>query len=373
MSQQFKELGVSRRLIEGIVEMGFDTPTPVQREVIPLLMEKDRDLLVQAQTGTGKTAAFGLPLLMKVDGSLPHLQAVILAPTRELAKQIGKHLFKYTKHSAKVFTEVTAGGDKIDEQIRRLQRPTQIIVATPGRLLDLLDAKAVDFSRVKYLILDEADEMLSMGFKNELQTIIGHTKDRRGTWLFSATFPRSLEELIKLAVPVDTRRVQLNLGENIVNEAIDHQFAEVLIADKDDFIREFLRHRKNERGLIFCRTKAGAIRLGEELEKTGTAVGVIQGDLSQADRDKIMRAFKKERTQVLVATDVAARGIDVPDLAFVLHHQLPEQYQYYTHRAGRTARAGKGGLSLVLTDPRDKKRLKRFQHELGITFQKFRG
>ena len=372
MSQSFKDLGVARRLIEGITEMGFDSPTPVQHEVIPLLLEKDRDLLVQAQTGTGKTAAFGLPLLMKVDGSLPHLQAVILAPTRELAKQIGKHLFKYTKYSAKVFTEVTAGGDKIGEQIKRLQRPTHILVATPGRLLDLIEAEAVSLKRVKYLILDEADEMLSMGFKKELQEIIQHTGDRRATWLFSATFPKSLEELISLAVPSDTKRVQLNQGQNVVNEAIEHQVMEVPIADKDDFIREFLRHRPNERGLIFCRTRAGAIRLGQELEKTGTAVGVIQGDLSQADRDKIMRAFKKERLQVLVATDVAARGIDVPDLAFVIHHQLPEQYQYYTHRSGRTARAGKHGLSLVLADPRDNKRLKRFAHELGITFRKFR-
>lgn len=366
MAHPFKELGISQKLIEGIRELGIETPSPVQKETIPLLLEKNRDLIVQAQTGTGKTAAFGLPLLMQVDGSLPRVQALILAPTRELAKQIGKNLFRYTKYTAKCFVEVLAGGDKIDLQVARLQRPTQIVVATPGRLLDLLKLEALHLKHVKYLILDEADEMLSMGFREQLQEISSRCENRRATWLFSATFPSSLEDLIKATIPSDTRRVLID-GGNVVNRQISHRFASVPTGNKTDFIASFLRSHPDDRGLIFCRTKAGAIGVGRALTEFGFEVGVIQGDLSQKERDKVMRAFKKEKTRVLIATDVAARGIDVPDLHFVIHHQFPEQFEYYTHRSGRTARAGKRGLSLVLLDPRDKKRLRRFEHELGIS------
>ncbi len=371
MSHSFKDLGISAKLIQGITELGIETPTPIQKQAIPLLLEKDRDLIAQAQTGTGKTAAFGLPLLMKVDGSIPRIQGLVISPTRELAKQIGKSLFRYTKYSSKVFTEVLAGGDKIDLQVGRLKRPTQIVVATPGRLIDLLKRKALTLEHVKYLILDEADEMLSMGFKEQLQDIIDRCRARRGTWLFSATFPDALEDLIKRTVPVDTRRLQISSG-NVVNKKISHYFSICPSSEKNDYVVDYLQKKSSEeRGLIFCRTKAGAIGLGRALAENEIEAGVLQGDLTQLERDKVMRAFKKERVQFLIATDVAARGIDVPDLSFVLHHQLPEQYEYYTHRSGRTARAGKKGLSLVLVDPKEQKKIKRFEKELGISFSQY--
>ncbi len=371
MSHPFKELGISAKLIQGISELGIEKPTPVQKQAIPLLLEKDRDLIVQAQTGTGKTAAFGLPLLTKVDGSIPRIQALIVSPTRELAKQIGKNLFRYTKYTSKVFTEVLAGGDKIDVQVGKLKRPTQIVVATPGRLIDLLKREALSLKHVKYLILDEADEMLSMGFKEQLQDIITRCESRRATWLFSATFPAALEDLIKSTVPKDTRRLQIDSG-NVVNRKISHYFATCATSEKNDFVIDYLEKKPSEeRGLIFCRTKAGAIGLGRALAEKGIEAGVLQGDLTQLERDKVMRAFKKERVPFLIATDVAARGIDVPDLSFVLHHQLPEQIEYYTHRSGRTARAGKRGISLVLLDPRERKKLKRFEKELGISFSAY--
>ncbi len=368
MKGGFGQLGISKDLVKGLEEMGITKPTPVQREVIPYLMERGNDLVGQAQTGTGKTAAFGLPLLMKVSPKKPGIQAVVLAPTRELAKQIGKALFKYTKYvDDQVFVEVLAGGDKIGIQESRLRRPTQIVVATPGRLQDLLKRKALSLSEVEYLILDEADEMLSMGFKAQIREAVDLTKNRQAVWLFSATFPPVIRDLIKFCMSPDPKMVKVD-EKNVVNRNIDHRYAICVKEDKFDYIDDFLGRQGDERGLIFTRTKDGADILGKKLLKEGHAVGVIQGDLTQVERDKVMRAFKKERVQFLVATDVAARGIDVEGLAFVIHHQLPEQIEYYTHRSGRTARAGRKGVSVVLIDPREKKRLRQFERELGIDF-----
>ena len=367
MANSFQSLGVSKKLIQGIEELGIHQPTDIQQKAIPYLIEEGGNLVAQAQTGTGKTAAFGLPLLTRVDGSLPRIQGLVIAPTRELAKQIGKQLFRYTKYSPKVFTEVLVGGDDINRQIAALQRPTQIVVATPGRLLDLIKRKALTLEHVRHLILDEADEMLSMGFKAELSEIFALTATRRSTWLFSATFPDSVNELVKDCMRDTPRSIKVERGE-VVNRDIDHRYAICTKDEKDEFIDGFLDRRGEERGLIFCRTKAGAIALGKRLEEFGHQVGVLQGDLSQLERDKVMRAFKSERLRVLIATDVAARGIDVEDLAFVIHHQLPEQMEYYTHRSGRTARAGKKGLSLSLLDSRDRKRIGHIEHELRISF-----
>jgi ATP-dependent RNA helicase DeaD len=364
----FKTLGIPADLIKGLDELGIHKPTPVQARSIPYLMEKGFDFVAQAQTGTGKTAAFGLPLLTKIDPQSKHLQALILAPTRELAKQIGKALFKFTKYSEeRIFLEVAAGGDKIDVQITRLQRPSHILIATPGRLYDLLKRKAVSLDNVQYLILDEADEMLSMGFKDQIREAIELTKERKATWLFSATFPNVIRDLIKICMSPDPKTVQIDT-KNVVNRNIDHRYAVCVKEDKTDFIDEFLHRQGDKRGLIFTRTRDGADILGKKLANSGHSVGVLQGDLTQLERDKVMRAFKKERTQFLVATDVAARGIDVEGLSFVVHHQLPEQIDYYTHRSGRTARAGKKGISLVLIDPREKKKLNQFSQALGIHF-----
>ncbi len=362
----FNELGIPADLIQGLEELGIITPTEVQQQAIPFLMENGGDLIAQAQTGTGKTAAFGLPLLTKMDPKSKNIQGLVIAPTRELAKQIGKQLFRYTKYSAKVFVEVVSGGDKMDRQIAALQRPTQIVVATPGRLVELVKQKALSLDAVKHLILDEADEMLSMGFKKELEQIIAFTRHRRSTWLFSATFPDSIQQLIKVCMSATPRTLTIDRS-HVVNRDIDHRYAVCARDEKSEFISDFLK-RGDDRGLIFCRTKAGAITLGKVLAKAGHQVDVLQGDLTQLERDKVMRSFKKERIRVLIATDVAARGIDVDDLAFVIHHQPPDQLEYYTHRSGRTARAGKKGMSITLIEPRERAKIERIGNELGVSF-----
>jgi len=367
MPHAFQELGIDADLVKGVAELGIEIPTRVQQESIPFLVKEGHDLIAQAQTGTGKTAAFGLPLLMKINPKSPKVQGLVVAPTRELAKQVGKQLFRFTKYSAKIFVEVTSGGDKIDRQIAALSRPTQIIVATPGRLLDLVRKGVVDLSSVERLVLDEADEMLSLGFKEELREILRLCKQRQSTWLFSATFPTALDDLIRGAMPADARRLVID-EDHVVNRDIDHRYAVVDRQDKDDFIAAFLRGQGEGRGVIFCRTRLGSARLGTILEERGYSVDVLQGELSQQERDKVMRGFKKGRSQFLIATDVMARGIDVPDLAFVLHHQLPEHTEYYTHRSGRTARAGKKGISLALVEPNERRKIERLEKELGVYF-----
>lgn len=364
----FKELGVRADLVKGIQELGIVHPTDVQDKAIPYLLENGGDFIAQAQTGTGKTAAFGLPLLMKIDPKSKDIQGLVIAPTRELAKQIGKQLFRFTKYSEqKIFVEVLSGGDNFDRQVAALQRPTHIVVATPGRLIDLFQKKALTLIGVKYLILDEADEMLSMGFKKELVKIFGLTRGRGCTWLFSATIPDAIHGLIKDCMSDKPHLLKIDKG-HIVNRDIDHRFVICSRDEKTDFIAEFLKRQKENRGVIFCRTKAGAIVLGKQLTTRGYPVAVLQGDLTQKERDTIMRSFKKERVQFLIATDVAARGIDVEGLSFVIHHQLPEQTEYYTHRSGRTARAGKKGTSFVLIDPRERAKITGLENELGLTF-----
>jgi len=367
MTESFRTLGVAEDLIQGIEELGIHQPTPIQQKVIPFLVQDGGDLIAQAQTGTGKTAAFGLPLLAKMNTKSDSIQALIIAPTRELAQQIGKQLFRYTKYAdQKIFVEVAAGGDKIESQVARLSRPTQILVATPGRLIDLLELK-LSLDAVKYLVLDEADEMLSMGFKQELAAIFKETKNRSATWLFSATFQKNVQGLIDDNSLRQAHMVKVEKGQ-VVNPNIEHQFAICAREEKDDFIAKYLLEQGDSRGLIFCRTRAGSIRLGEELAQKGLAVAVLQGDLSQRERDKVMRAFKKKRIQFLIATDIAARGIDVEGLSFVIQSQLPEAMQYYTHRSGRTARAGNKGVSLTLIEPNERSRITRLEQELNLNF-----
>ncbi len=370
-AQMFQDLGIPAGLIQGLEGLGIHTPTEIQRKAIPFLMKDGGDLIAQAQTGTGKTAAFGLPLLTKIDPSAPGIQGLVMAPTRELAKQIGKQLFRFTKFSPPVFVEVLSGGDNIDRQVAALQRPTQIVVATPGRLIDLVGRKALSLAAVKHLVLDEADEMLSMGFKEELRRIFTFTRARRSTWLFSATFPAAIQELIKGCMAAKAYSIKIDQA-HVVNRDIDHQFAICARDEKTAFIAAFLRRRADERGLVFCRTKAGAIILGKQLSQLGLPVAVLQGDLTQKERDTVMRSFKKERSRILIATDVAARGIDVEGLSFVIQHQLPEQIEYYTHRSGRTARAGKKGLSLTLIEPRERPKITRLENELRLSFREAR-
>jgi ATP-dependent RNA helicase DeaD len=353
--------------MQGLQELGIIHPTEIQDKAIPFLLENGSDLVAQAQTGTGKTAAFGLPLLMKVNPKSKEIQGLVVAPTRELAKQIGKQLFRYTKFSEKIFVEVLCGGDNFDRQVAALTRPTHIVVATPGRLIDLIQKKALTLINVKHLILDEADEMLSMGFKKELVKIFGLTRGRKSTWLFSATFPDVINALIKDCMSGKPHLLKIDKA-HVVNRDIDHRFAICSRDEKTEFIATILKRQKENRGVIFCRTKAGAIVLGKQLTTKGFPVAVLQGDLTQKERDTIMRSFKKERFQFLIATDVAARGIDVEGLSFVIHHQLPEQTEYYTHRSGRTARAGKKGISITLIEPRERAKITKLENDLDLSF-----
>ncbi|GHA32102.1 DEAD/DEAH box helicase [Salinimicrobium marinum] len=367
----FKELGVSEEIIKGLKEMGIVSPTKIQEASIPVLSEGTVDFVGQAQTGTGKTAAFGLPLLSQIDPSKDHVQALILAPTRELGQQIAKQLFKFTKYTDKIFTEAVYGGEKIDIQISKLKRPTQIIVATPGRLVDLLSRKAVDISKIHTVILDEADEMLSMGFKKDLTTILEATKGNRNVWLFSATIPQDLNEIINRYVSKNVRRVSIDKSD-AVNTGIQHQFVLGDDNNKLDTLAYFLKSMGRQRGIIFTKTKATARTLSKQLLAKNHEVGLLEGDMLQKDRDKVMRAFKNKSLRILVSTDVAARGIDVANLAFVVHYQMPEQTEYYTHRSGRTARAGNTGISIALVNQYEVKKLREIEKELGIKFTQIR-
>jgi len=369
----FADLGISKAYIKALNEINIIDPTEIQESVIPTLLETQTDFIGLAQTGTGKTAAFGLPILHAVDPSQPMVQGLIIAPTRELVQQIKKQLFKFTKYlEHKIFVEGIYGGEKIERQIRSLRRPTQIIVATPGRLLDLLERKAVDISNVKTLILDEADEMLSMGFKEDLNKILSHNTADRQTWLFSATMSAEIKEMVDAYLSADAIRVEVNKN-SLVNENISHHYIVTEIDNKVPLISSILKARKGDRGVIFCRTKAGTRSLTTELKQLGFAIGALEGDMGQRDRDKVMRAFKNESLSFLVSTDVSARGIDVNNLAFVLHHRLPDSLDYYTHRSGRTARGGKTGQSIALIIPSEIQNIEEIQDALGIRFSEMNG
>ncbi|MDY0779537.1 DEAD/DEAH box helicase [Tenacibaculum sp. IB213877] len=364
----FLDLGVRKDFIKGLKELGIQHPTEIQEKTIPVLLENKTDFIGLAQTGTGKTAAFGLPILHQIDPKKDHVQALILSPTRELVQQIKKQLFKFTKYvDGKIFIEDVYGGEKIERQIKNLQRTTHIIVATPGRLIDLIERGEVDLKNIKTLVLDEADEMLSMGFKLDINRILKYTSGDRNTWLFSATMPEEIKRIVKTYMNINAKRVEIN-PESVVNENITHLYVKTSLKEKTDDIISFLEKRSSQRGIIFCRTKAGARKLNSELQEEGFSVDVLEGDMKQIERDKVMRAFKNESLQYLISTDVAARGIDVRDLNFVVHHQLPEQIEYFTHRSGRTARAGKTGVSIAFVLPNELEKIHQIQKQLHITF-----
>lgn len=367
----FSELGISDALIKGINECGIMSPSEIQSRSIPFLIEKGTDFIGQAQTGTGKTAAFGLPILQKIDASQPYVQALILCPTRELGQQIAKQLFKFTKYTDKIFIEAVYGGTNLDLQIAALRRPTHIIVATPGRLIDLLDRKAINLNHVKTIVLDEADEMLSMGFKPDIDTILEQTNGTRHTWLFSATISDDIKVIIDTYMSENAEMVQVDKSEK-VNKNIEHQFVECESKEKLDMLFHFLKSQGKNRGIIFCRTKINAQTLAKQLYSKNYTAEALHGDLMQSERDKVMRAFKNTKLQLLVATDMAARGIDVDNLSFVIHYQLPDQFEYYTHRSGRTARAGNTGISICFVEKKELGRLNEMERELGIAFKKIR-
>ncbi len=366
----FQELGVSEQFIQALAENNILTPTEIQKKAIPFLINEGTDFIGQAQTGTGKTAAYGLPLLHRINPDLKQIQALVICPTRELAQQIAKQLFKFTKYADfKIFTEAVYGGERIDIQIGRLKRPTHIVVSTPGRLIDLLERNIINLEKVGTVVLDEADEMLSMGFKPDIDKILGYTNKKANTWLFSATMPDSLKEIIDEFMADDAFRIEVE-KKDIINQSITHQYLIADIKDKVNVLSQFLKLKENERGIIFCRTKASAQTLEKQLIAKNISAKAIHGDLGQRDREKVMRLFKSNRLQILIATDISARGIDVENLSYVLHYQLPDQMEYYTHRSGRTARAGKKGYSIAFVAPSELSKISDLERELHVNFEK---
>ena len=364
----FLQLGVKKEFVTALKELGIKSPTEIQNGAIPILLNSKIDFIGLAQTGTGKTAAFGLPLLQAIDPTSSQIQGLILAPTRELALQIKKQLFKFTKHCEdKIFIEAVYGGEKIERQISNLKRTTHIVVATPGRLIDLIEKGDIKLNNVNTVILDEADEMLSMGFKMDLNRILKFTGKNKNTWLFSATMPEEIKQIIKTYMAANAARIEVNKN-SLVNANITHQYIKTNIKDKTNLLVKILERRSDDRGIIFCRTKLGTQNLADQLKEEGFSVAALEGDMQQKEREKVMRAFKNGSLQVLISTDVSARGIDVHNLGFIIHHQLPEQLEYYTHRSGRTARAGKAGYSIALILPNELQKIQEIQKELGIKF-----
>jgi len=368
----FKSLGVHDVFVRALSEHGITTPTEIQRVAMPKLLDEKVDIIAQAQTGTGKTIAFAVPILQRINPSDKRIQAVVLCPTRELCQQLGKHFFKLTKYSEKVFVETVYGGEPIGKQISRLRRPTQVIIATPGRLRELMELKAVDLSGIHQLVLDEADEILAMGFRKDVDKILSKTNDFRKIWLFSATIPSSLQKMIDDYIPKTAPKVRAQKNADIINPMIEHQY---LICDKQEknaMLVAFLRSMGAARGIVFVRTKGDAQTLNDFLQKQEFKTDVIHGDLMQHEREKALRGFVAKRAQILVATDMAARGLDIDNLAYVVHYNLPDQPEFYTHRSGRTARAGKRGLSLAFVTPADTKKFRFLKEKLVLDFMQVR-
>ena len=363
----FKELGLDDELLKALDKLGFTIPSDIQREAIPQLLAGDRDFIGLAQTGTGKTAAFGLPLLQLVDAQDDYTQALVLAPTRELGQQIAEHLSLYSKYQDKINVLAVYGGAAITHQIRALKKTQHIIIATPGRLRDLIRRKSVKLSKLKFLVLDEADEMLQMGFKEEIDEILTFTPEEKHTWLFSATMPDQIKKIVKRYMD-DPIEVKID-SQVKVNTNISHQFAMVRHSDKVEALTRFIDSIPEMRGIVFCRTKRDTQDLAERLLKMRYGADAIHGDLSQAHRDRVMRRFKSNELQLLIATDVAARGIDVNDLTHVFHFTLPDDNAYYTHRSGRTARAGKKGTSVAFINGREEHKIRRIGKSLDISFE----
>ncbi len=350
-------------------EMGFENPTDIQAEAIPQLITGDKDLIGLAQTGTGKTAAFGLPLLERIDPSEKHTQGLILAPTRELANQIAEQLHLFSKYMDRVNVLCVYGGAPISGQMRELKKGQHVIIATPGRLIDLIKRRAVRLDKLEVLILDEADEMLDMGFKDELDEILSFSPDEKNTWLFSATMAGTIKKIVKKYMD-DPIEIKIN-PKDTVNVNIQHRYTFIKQSNKSEAISRILDINEDMRGVVFCRTKRDTQNLAEELLKKNYKADALHGDLSQAQRDRVMKRFKSHELQVLIATDVAARGIDVNDITHVIHHTLPDDDQYYTHRSGRTARAGKKGVSIAFVSGREKHKINRFERVLNIVFKQF--
>lgn len=369
MANQFSELGISNPLVQALTELKIVEPTEIQQKVIPQLLAKTTDVVGLAKTGTGKTAAFGLPLLQLIQIEKAEVQAIVLVPTRELGHQIHTNLEQFSKNIKGISIAATCGGIPIKPQIERLKTPTHIVVATPGRLIDLIQRKAIDLKEIQFLVLDEADEMVSI-LKESLDEIVAELPKKHRTFLFSATLPGTIKQLIQNYLSKNVVEISANM-ETIGNQLIDHQYIVVDPIEKLDVLMHFLNSREGERGIIFCKTKAAVNKLAKNLAINKFSSGAIHGSLSQGIRDRIMGQFREGHINILIATDLAARGIDVADVAFVVNYHLPDVYEAYVHRSGRTARAGAKGLSLTVLQAEEVGEIGDFEKELGIQFSEF--
>ncbi|MFZ6010276.1 MAG: DEAD/DEAH box helicase [Bacteroidota bacterium] len=366
--QSFETLGLSGELVEAIRALGFEQPTPVQSKAIPVLLQGNQDVVALAQTGTGKTAAFGLPLTELVDEFDNTTQALVLAPTRELCLQITNDLGNFSKGVKRLNIVAVYGGASISEQIRKVKKGAHIIAATPGRLMDLLSRKVVNLREIRFVVLDEADEMLNMGFKDDIDHILSHTAENKNVWLFSATMPR---EVRTIASTYMKDPVELTIGEkNQSNRNIEHQYMVVDEKDRYAALKRVVDFNHDIFGVIFCRTKLDTQRVAEHLIKDGYNADALHGDLTQQQRDRVMRNFKTKALQLLVATDVAARGIDVSNITHVIHMNLPDEIEFYTHRSGRTARAGKTGISIALLTRKEMGKIRQIEKTIQAKFEK---
>jgi ATP-dependent RNA helicase DeaD len=365
----FSALGLAQPILKAIEELGFTEPTPIQEQVIPIFLELKNDIIALAQTGTGKTAAFGLPIIQSIDVTKRDTQALILSPTRELCVQIANDLKNYSKYTDGVRVSAVYGGASIVNQIREIRAGAHIIAATPGRLMDLMERKAIKLENIRLLILDEADEMLNMGFKEDIEHILSFTPSQKITGLFSATMPEAIRSIAENYLENDA--VEITVGtKNMTQRNISHQFALVNGRDKYAALNRILDFNPDFYGIVFCTTKIETQEMADLLVQDGYSADCLHGDLSQPQRDKVMLRFRQRANRILLATDVAARGIDVNDLTHVIHFSLPDDIENYTHRSGRTARAGKKGTSLALITPKDSFRITQIERLAQFKFDK---
>jgi DEAD/DEAH box family ATP-dependent RNA helicase len=360
----FSESNLSPDIIKAVGELGYEKPTEIQKQTIPFILSDIRDLIALAQTGTGKTAAFSLPILDMIDDTSRKIQLLVLAPTRELALQIAKDIKNYTKYLPNIKTVAVYGGSSITDQIRNLREKPQIIVGTPGRVIDLINRKALDFSQIHWLVLDEADEMLSMGFKDDLETILSETPETKQTLLFSATMNKEVERISKNYL---TNPHRISVGSiNAVKKNIKHEYYVVNYRQKKEALKRLIDANPNQYSIIFCRTKMETQDVADFLMQNGYAADALHGDLSQAQRDTVMKKFRLKNIDILVATDVAARGLDVNSLTHVIHYSLPDDPEVFVHRSGRTGRAGKDGISMALIKPEETRKLNQIKGQTKI-------
>jgi ATP-dependent RNA helicase DeaD len=364
----FEALGIEEGLLQSIAALGFTQPTAIQEKAIPVLLQGTKDFVGLAQTGTGKTAAFGLPLLQLIKKEDKFPQALIICPTRELCMQIAKDLDSFKKKSGLINVTAVYGGTSITQQIRELKRGSHIVVATPGRLIDLIERKAINLEKIFYVVLDEADEMLNMGFKDDIEFILKNTPNRQSTWLFSATMPPEIRHVSKRYMQ---QPFEITIGKaNTGNTNIDHQYYVTQHVNRYETLKRIIDFNPGIYGIIFTRTKADAQGITEQLIREGYDIEALHGDLTQQQRDKVMARFREKQLQLLIATDVAARGIDVQGVTHVINYELPDDIEVYTHRSGRTGRAGNSGISMAIVSPREVMRIRQIERLINSRFHK---